>query len=1045
LYYQDPGWGVAWGECGGQASYLPLGRGAPLFAPGQRLRLDGFIQPDQQQVLWDRSRHWVLEDGVLPPAMPTQGRLHDIDAFQARWVEIEGLVDTQTTLAGTHIKLNLLVEDRGLTVYSRIQTPDTPPDLEGSRVRIRGVFSAPRTQATPVPKMDLWTPDIRQAEVVGRLNNDPRFSIPLTPSERFSANPGDKMVRVEGSVKSVEPGKSVTIWDATGQIEILTPQTKRFAIGQRVEAIGYPRKENIICLLETGLVRETPGGEEAGRAAGEKPAKLFLAGQVRELAREEAGRRIPVRLEGVVLWHQSTPPFIFLQDASGGIRVHWSNRANRRALEPGAIVTVEGVTDQGEFCPVVTNAVMRVGETMDLPEARSITLEQAMTGVEEGMWVEMRGCVREVVREGGLRRIIMAGASGEFEAIVPAADWMSTIQGFVARIRGVCTAVCNSRGQLKRIKLWSPLSSALQLEEPEMEDPFQLPLHPLAELRRFNALNSPFRRVRTSGTVLLHTPGRHLYVQDGSDALLVLSRDQEPLHPGDRVELVGFPGNRQGRFLLREANYRRLSAGADPSPDALSNVTKVDEEMESRLVRAEGRLVEVVERTEGLGLFLRHQGALFEALLRGTTPPEESPRLNSRLALTGVYDIQRDEYGNPRSFRLRLRSSRDLLVLERPPWWTAARLLWIVSAVVVACVLAVLWGMTVSRKNRLLEQAQKQLEGANHNLESRVRERTRELREQMLEKEAAHRDLAAAQERLMLASRQAGMAEVATSVLHNVGNVLNSVNISSGLLGEMVRKSKITQLGKLTALLREHEADLPRFLSTDPRGRQVFTYLENLSQHLENERSKVAGELKGLHANLEHINEIVSMQQSYARPGGVVELVKPAELAGDALRMQAVSLKRHRIEVLREFADLPIISVDRHKVLQILNNLIQNAKQSCDARESGGGRVTVRVLAPESETVRIEVEDNGVGIAPENLTRIFSLGFTTRKSGHGFGLHSAALAAKQMGGSLRAESEGPGRGARFVLELPVKSSAADEGAVEGGGERATRPNVTEAV
>jgi signal transduction histidine kinase len=111
--------------------------------------------------------------------------------------------------------------------------------------------------------------------------------------------------------------------------------------------------------------------------------------------------------------------------------------------------------------------------------------------------------------------------------------------------------------------------------------------------------------------------------------------------------------------------------------------------------------------------------------------------------------------------------------------------------------------------------------------------------------------------------------------------------------------------------------------------------------------------------------------------------------------------------------------VDRHKVLQILVNLLTNAKYACDESNRPEKRINVWIRKDSSDHVRIGVCDNGVGIAAENLNRVFEHGFTTRKTGHGFGLHSCALAARELGGSLTAQSDGPGKGATFILEIPL--------------------------
>jgi PAS domain S-box-containing protein len=272
---------------------------------------------------------------------------------------------------------------------------------------------------------------------------------------------------------------------------------------------------------------------------------------------------------------------------------------------------------------------------------------------------------------------------------------------------------------------------------------------------------------------------------------------------------------------------------------------------------------------------------------------------------------------------------------------------------------------------------------------------------------------------LLETSRMAGMAEVATSVLHNVGNVLNSVNVSSAVIADKVRQSKVVNLGKAVVLMQEHEKNLAEFLTEDTKGKQVVSYLQTLSQHLAKEQGEMVKELASLSKNIDHIKEIVAMQQSYSKVSGVCEIVAPVDLVEDALRMNGAALDRHEIELVRDYAKTPTILVEKHKVLQILVNLIRNAKYACD--ESGHSDKTLTVkIGLSASGVAISVLDNGIGIPAENLARIFNHGFTTRRNGHGFGLHSGALAAKELGGSLTMHSEGAGKGAAFTLELPLQ-------------------------
>jgi signal transduction histidine kinase len=262
------------------------------------------------------------------------------------------------------------------------------------------------------------------------------------------------------------------------------------------------------------------------------------------------------------------------------------------------------------------------------------------------------------------------------------------------------------------------------------------------------------------------------------------------------------------------------------------------------------------------------------------------------------------------------------------------------------------------------------------------------------------------------------MAEVATNVLHNVGNVLNSVNVSAEAVAGKVRQFRITNLKSVADLLREHSHDLPEFLSRDPRGMKLPDYLTKLADHLAEPQKAILEEVNSLRDNIEHIKGIVAMQQTHARRSGVLENLSAVDLMEDAIRINSAAFMRHAVNLEREFEDVPTLLTDRHLVLQILVNLLSNAKYALD-NVACERRMVLRISSLGNDEVKFTVSDNGVGIEQENLTRIFQHGFTTKRDGHGFGLHSGALAARALGGKLTAHSDGLGKGSIFTLELPL--------------------------
>lgn len=304
-----------------------------------------------------------------------------------------------------------------------------------------------------------------------------------------------------------------------------------------------------------------------------------------------------------------------------------------------------------------------------------------------------------------------------------------------------------------------------------------------------------------------------------------------------------------------------------------------------------------------------------------------------------------------------------------------------------------------------LQQADQALRTTNESLTAEITERRR------LEKA------------LVDASRQAGMAEVATGILHNVGNVLNSVNISLQVMRENLERSQWENLRRGADMIAAQGENFARFVAEDPKGRILPSFIVKVAAALGDEHQAAREEVARLVRNVEHIKEIVAAQQSLAKTAGLSERVAPRELLDEAERMTQASLLRHGIDLAREYAEAPEILTDRHRVLQILVNFITNAIHAVKPNAPGGRRITLR-LERRERGVAFVVADNGVGIAAENLNRIFTHGFTTRRNGHGFGLHSGALAARLLGGTVQVASGGPGRGAAFSLELPGLPAAA---------------------
>ena len=276
---------------------------------------------------------------------------------------------------------------------------------------------------------------------------------------------------------------------------------------------------------------------------------------------------------------------------------------------------------------------------------------------------------------------------------------------------------------------------------------------------------------------------------------------------------------------------------------------------------------------------------------------------------------------------------------------------------------------------------------------------------------------------LMAVSRQAGMAEISAGVLHNVGNVLNSIIVSAGELKEQLGGARVGNMVKATRLLDQHKDDLPAFLTSE-RGQVLPAYLIEAATNVASTIEATHGDLQRIVKGTEHIRAIITTQQSYARQRAPSERLRLSEVIEDVLTMNETSFDRHHVRIIKRFHDDPIIVSDRHRIMQILVNLISNARQAFLEGDTLHPHPVIEISTrlTGDNKLSLIVADNGTGISPENAARIFQHGFTTRKTGHGFGLHSSAQAARDLGGELAFTSEGLGKGATFTLALPVATA-----------------------
>ncbi|MDP1975016.1 MAG: ATP-binding protein, partial [Alphaproteobacteria bacterium] len=269
-------------------------------------------------------------------------------------------------------------------------------------------------------------------------------------------------------------------------------------------------------------------------------------------------------------------------------------------------------------------------------------------------------------------------------------------------------------------------------------------------------------------------------------------------------------------------------------------------------------------------------------------------------------------------------------------------------------------------------------------------------------------ELNVSNQKLITTARLAGMADVATSVLHNIGNVLNSANVSLGLILQKLKNDHCQKLFAVIQMIKDNLPNIVDYIKDDPKGKVVPRYLVSMGETLAKDHEVFGQEILNISKHLDHMKEIVSKQKSISRVVSLKEKTFLHELINDALQISGGENLKEYIQINKNYTENDFVLTDKSKATQIMINLIKNAKEAIIENIENKNKelsISVQKNAPE-EFINISVEDSGIGITDENISKIFTFGFTTKKDGHGFGLHSSVLAARELGGDLIAKSKG---------------------------------------
>jgi len=889
--------------------------------------------------------------------------------------------------------------------------PLTPKLLNGSRVQATGLLRKSLTPEGLEVAGQLLIPSEAAVEIMN-LPNQIWSTLPVKsiPGLRATPQDGATPVRVSGRLRQKQQDGSWVFGDDMGELSVELHGADAEKDNQPVELLlsGAPNASGSWSALAW---RRLAAGQET---SGQLLPVLTSIEEVKKLTRAEAQRGYPVTTRGVVtlVWQDGG---FFLQDDSWSIYVRTSNTVSEPYI--GDFREIDGYTF-AEFAPNIHALSSRRLGAGTLPEPAHPTLQQLIDGSLDTKYIEIQGVVSAI----DAKRVILLTREGRIRIQLPnlSDEILERSLNALVRIRGCVVPGRELLTQRVLIGEVGLMNAQLTIERPPPEHVFDAPAKTVPELLLFEAQLTSLQRVKVYGQIL-HQRGQEFFFVDGTNGARFITKTLLTLLPGDFVEIVGFPDLKGPTPLLRDAAVRLTNSLPLPQPIPLPPDQLLSPGYDSTRVQVEAHLLAQRRNQTEQVLELQIGARTFLARMQNKDGNLPALPTGSTLVLRGVYvGLGGDRVAGREidSFELLLNAPNDVRITRLPSWWTTRHALVVLAVLGSVLVLAMSWIFALRRRVAQRTQAlteeikdhertEQQLQLKTHMLEKEIEERLR--MEQEIEK--GHKQLLAT-------SRLAGMAEVATSVLHNVGNVMTSVNVLSSAIVKQVHQSKVPNVTRLGDLLRQNQEHLDKFITEDQRGQMLPTYVSDLGGHLAQEQSTLIEKVNALKENIHHINEIVALQQDYTSVTGLLEKVAPVELVENALRMQGESMKRHHIALIRQFQNLRPVTIDRHKTLQILFNLLENAKHACLQTNHAQHEVVVSLRSCDADRFELSVTDNGMGISAENLPRIFDQGFSTRRDGHGFGLHSSILMAQDMGGTLTVQSKGPGQGASFTVCLP---------------------------